>query len=269
MCEFSVLMSLYVKEKKEYFDESMYSILNQTMQPTEIIVVHDGPLSEELYLSLDEWKDKLPIIEVKLNKNIGLGKALNYGLKYCKYDLVARVDTDDINLPERFKVQYDYMDSHPNVDLISSHVAEFSLSHKDITGKREVPLGDNIVKNLYIRNPINHMAAMFRKQSVLQSGSYKHFSNMEDYYLWVRMHENGFIIDNIDQVLVFARTGDGMLLRRRGWSYCKTELKFMLMVLNMKRVQNKPKIMLIYFIRACIRLLPQTLLAKVYKKIRV
>lgn len=268
MCEFSVLMSLYVKEKKEYFDESMYSILNQTMQPKEIIVVHDGPLSEELYLSLDEWKDKLPIIEVKLNKNIGLGNALKHGLKYCNYDIVARVDTDDINLPERFKIQYDYMRLHPNVDLISSHVAEFSLSHKDITGKRKVSLGSDIVNKIHIRNPINHMAAMFRKQSVLQSGSYKHFPNMEDYYLWIRMHENGFVIDNIDQVLVFARTGDNMLLRRRGWSYCKTEIKFMLMLLGMKRVKNKPKIIFIYFIRAFIRLLPKKLLAKFYEKTR-
>ena len=269
MARFSVLMSLYIKETSSNLTACFESLLEQTLQADEIVLVFDGPIGDSLKSVVDKWSSLLPLNIIPLKSNVGLGNALNHGLKYCKYDLVARVDTDDINLPERFKVQYDYMDSHPNVDLISTHVAEFSLSHKDITGKREVPLGEDIVSKIYIRNPINHMAAMFRKQSVLQSGSYKHFPNMEDYYLWVRMHENGFVIDNIDQTLVLARTGDGMLLRRRGWSYCKTEIKFMLMLLNMKQVQNKPKIVLIYFIRACIRLLPRTLLAKVYKKIRV
>ena len=268
MARFSVLMSLYIKETSSNLTACFESLLEQTLQADEIVLVFDGPIGDSLKSVVDKWSNLLPLNIIPLKRNVGLGNALNYGLKYCKHDLVARVDTDDINLPERFKIQYDYMQLHLNVDLISSHVAEFSLYHKDITGKRKVPLGDDIVSKIYIRNPINHMATMFRKQSVLQSGNYKHFPNMEDYYLWIRMHENGFVIDNIDQVLVLARTGDSMLLRRRGWSYCKTEIKFMLMLLGMKRAKNKPKIMFVYFIRAFIRLLPKKLLAKFYEKTR-
>ena len=269
MARFSVLMSLYIKETASNLTACFESLFEQTLQADEIVLVFDGPIDDSLINVVDKWSSILPLNIIRLKRNVGLGRALKHGLKYCNNDIVARVDTDDINLPERFQVQYDYMNLHQDVDIISSHVAEFSLSHKDITGKRTVPLGGEIVKTIYIRNPINHMAAMFRKQSVLQSGSYKHFPNMEDYYLWVRMHENGFVINNIDQVLVFARTGDGMLLRRRGWSYSKTEIKFMLMLFNIKQVKNKPKIMLIYFMRACIRLLPRKLLAEMYKKIRV
>ncbi|PSW29342.1 amylovoran biosynthesis protein AmsE [Photobacterium phosphoreum] len=265
---FSVLISVYKNEKASFFNAALLSIAEQTLLPNQIVIVHDGPLTNELYSCLYKWKLKLPIQEMILEHNVGLGEALNKGLDLCKYDLVARVDTDDINLPTRFEKQIKYMDTHPDVSLISSHISEFDKSCHNITGERRVPLYNELDDVIHIRNPINHMAVMFRKRVILLSGGYKHFPGMEDYYLWVRIYDNGFKIQNIDEVLVLARTGDVMLSRRQGWSYCKMELKFLKMLLQMDSVKHRPKIILVYLLRAFIRLLPVSFLAQIYKKLR-
>ncbi|WP_232610790.1 glycosyltransferase [Photobacterium phosphoreum] len=265
---FSILMSLYKKEKSSYLDSCLESIYKQTIKCDNIVIVHDGPLTPELYSILDKWKYFLQINEVKLPKNIGLGRALNEGLKYCKYDLVGRVDTDDINLPERFEKQYRYMQQNKNVAVTSSHIAEFDQDCDQITGKRMVPLYDRLHKVIHIRNPINHMTVMFRKKVIIKVGGYQHFPNMEDYYLWVRVYDKGYIISNMDEVLVLARVGNGMLERRQGWSYFKTEIKFLKKLIHMNSVKRKPKIILIFIIRACTRILPPYLLSIFYRSTR-
>ncbi|WP_305818612.1 glycosyltransferase [Photobacterium leiognathi] len=237
---FSILMSIYKNEKAEFFEQCMDSIYNQSLQSKDIVIVHDGPLKSELYQVLDKWKSLLPITEIVLPENVGLGEALNTGLIHCKYDLVARVDTDDINLPNRFQIQYEYMTNNPDTVMCGSHISEFEDRPEEIVSLRKVPLGNEIAKCIFKRNPFNHMSVMYRKSAVLDSGGYKHLKFMEDYYLWVRMHLKGYKLDNIDLVLVNARIGNGMLERRKGIDYYKSELKFMKYLLNTD-IPNKPR----------------------------
>ncbi|MCD9526042.1 glycosyltransferase [Photobacterium carnosum] len=267
MCGFSVLMSLYKKESEVYFHEALLSIEAQSWQPSEVVIVHDGPLTDELYNVLDEWRSKLPLKEVILEQNQGLGIALNKGLDACSYELIARVDTDDINLSKRFQAQYDFMNANPQIDLCSAHIAEFDIDISVISGLRKVPLSDEIDKLIYRRNPINHMAVMFKKSSVIKAGGYLHMPYMEDYYLWVRMHVMSMNITNIDDVLVYARVGNGMLERRHGYKYYRSELQFMKKLLKLP-VKNKFKITLIFLARAHMRLLPTKILGNVYKFVR-
>ena len=264
---FSVLMSVYYKENSEFFNLSLESLYNQSKISPDIVIVHDGPLTKELYLVLDKWKSLLPITEIVLQKNVGLGEALNAGLVYCKYDLVARVDTDDINIPTRFEQQYQYMNEHKDIALCGSHIDEFDTDPLVITSHRKVPSGTDLDKSIFKRNPINHMTVMFRKSAVLDAGGYQHLRFMEDYFLWVRMYVKGYKLVNLDTVLVNARTGNGMLERRKGINYYRSELTFMNKVLKMD-VKNKPKIMATFLIRSHIRLLPQSVLKKIYQLVR-
>ncbi|WP_087820987.1 glycosyltransferase [Photobacterium aquimaris] len=267
MMKFSVLMSLYQGEKASFLFEALNSIENQTLKPSEVVIVHDGPLTDELYNLLDKWRSKLPLKEVILEKNQGLGIALNKGLDACSYELVARVDTDDINLKERFQVQYQFMSDNPQIDLCSAHIAEFETDISIISGLRKVPISEEIGKSIYRRNPINHMAVMFKKSSVIKAGGYLHMPYMEDYYLWVRMHVMGMNIANIDDVLVYARVGNGMLERRHGYKYYRSELQFMKKLLKLP-VKDKSKIALIFLVRAHMRLLPTNILGNFYKFVR-
>lgn len=264
---FSVLLSVYKNERAEYFEQCLNSIYNQSLLSKDIIIVHDGPLTHELYQVLDKWRLLLPIIEVVLQNNVGLGEALNAGLTHCKYDLVARVDTDDINIPTRFELQYKYMKEHEDIALCGSHIDEFDTDPLITTSHRKVPLNKDFNNSIFKRNPINHMTVMFRKSAVLDVGGYQHLRFMEDYFLWVRMYVKGYKLVNLDTVLVKARTGNGMLERRKGLNYYRSELTFMNKVLKMN-IKNKPKIMVTFLIRSHIRLLPQSALKKVYQLVR-
>ncbi|MEC6897867.1 glycosyltransferase [Photobacterium piscicola] len=267
MNDFSVLLSLYKGESPEFFNQALHSLYIQNIKSSDIVIVHDGPLTFELYEVLKLWKIKLPITEVILKNNLGLGMALNEGLKYCKYDLVARVDTDDINIPTRFEQQYQYMKEHEDIALCGSHIDEFDTDPLIITSQRKVPINTDLNNSIFKRNPINHMTVMFRKDAVLNAGGYQHLRFMEDYFLWVRMYVKGYKLVNLDTVLVKARTGNGMLERRKGIDYYRSELTFMNKVLKMD-VKNKPKIMVTFLIRSHIRLLPKSALKKVYQLVR-
>jgi amylovoran biosynthesis glycosyltransferase AmsE len=260
-------MSVYKKEDPSYFYQALESIYKQEKKTFDIVIVHDGPLNESLYKVINDWKGKLNIKEVILKDNAGLGVALNEGLKYCKYNLVARVDTDDINIPTRFEQQYKYMMEHEDIALCGSHIDEFDIDPLVITSHRKVPLGKDLDNSIFKRNPINHMTVMFRKNAVLDAGGYQHLRFMEDYFLWVRMYVKGYKLVNLDTVLVKARIGNGMLKRRKGIDYYRSELTFMNKVLKMD-VKNKPKIMVTFLIRSHIRLLPQSALKKVYQLVR-
>ncbi|WP_233218468.1 glycosyltransferase [Photobacterium sp. GB-210] len=263
-CNISVLISIYYREESDNLDLCLKSLFQQSMKAKEIIIVHDGPLTDDLYECLSYWKVKLPIVEVILEKNVGLGCALNIGLNRCQYDLVARVDTDDINLPNRFEIQYEYMSKNIHIAMCGSHISEFEENPEQIVSMRKVPVGDAIKKFIFKRNPFNHMTVMYRKSAVINSGSYQDLKFMEDYYLWIRMYLKGFELDNLDMVLVNARIGNGMLERRKGFDYYKSELRFMKYLLNAD-VPNKPRIAGRFLIRSHIRLLPKSLLRRVYK----
>ena len=225
---FSVLISVYYKEKPEYLEDAINSIFNQTLLPKEVILVEDGKLTDELYAVINILKEKHHEIKtVRLKENQGLGSALNEGLKYCSYDIVARMDSDDISMPNRFRLQIDFLENHPDIDIISGWIDEFYGNKENIISTRKTPEAHNdIVKFSKFRNPINHPAAMFRKKVICDIGGYRAIPFFEDYDLWVRAIASGVQLYNIQQSLLWFRLSDNAFLRRGGIDYAKNEITF-------------------------------------------
>lgn len=222
--EFSVLMSLYIKEKPNYLRECLDSILNQTVKPTEIVIVKDGPLTEELESTLSEYVKKEPelYVIVPLETNRGLGLALAEGIFHCKNEFVARMDTDDICRKDRFELQLKEFEKNPALDICGSHILEFEDNVNNIVAKRTVPLMDEDIKKYQKRRDgVNHMTVMYKKSKVLEAGNYQSCVLMEDTYLWVRMILAGATFANINDSLVYARIGTDMYERRGGYAYYK------------------------------------------------
>lgn len=264
---FSVLMSVYCKENALFLDEALRSIYNQTIKPTEVVLVQDGPLSRELYAVIESWKSKLNIVDVLMKDNVGLGAALNEGLKYCRYDFVARMDTDDIALEERFEQQLSILTSL-NVDVCGSWISEFDDDPSIILSIREVPEKHcDIVKFSKSKNPINHPSVMFKKRVVEQSGGYQNVLYFEDYFLWLNLIEAGFVFYNIPAALVHMRAGFNQLSRRSGYLYFKRELYFYKCCYKNKLLPAG-HILKSLALRMPIRLLPKVIIAKIYTLIR-
>ena len=226
MENYSVLMSLYIKEKPEYLELALDSMLNQTLKPNEIVIVKDGEITKELEEVLNKYEIKYPDLLniVGYKKNRGLGFALNFGLQYCKNELIARMDTDDISEPTRCEEQIKIIESDPKIDIIGGNISEFISEPDNIVAYRNVPEDDVDIKEyLKKRCPFNHMTVMFRKSAVLVAGGYKELFWNEDYYLWIRMFEKNITMKNTGTVLVNVRTGTDMYKRRGGIQYFKSE----------------------------------------------
>lgn len=222
--KFSVLMSLYIKENPRYFCQCMESIIHQTAMPDEIVIIKDGPLTQELENVLKYYQEKDPqrykIIALKENK--GLGLALAEGVRQCSCSLIARMDTDDLSVKYRFEKQLKEFEKDPDLDICGSHIKEFDKTPKQIVAKRIVPLSDAEIKKYQKkRDGLNHVSVMFKKDAVLRAGNYQHALLMEDSLLWVNMFKTGAKAKNIDDFLVYVRTGKDMIQRRGGWEYFK------------------------------------------------
>lgn len=215
MEKFSVLLSVYKNEKPEYMRDCFNSMLNQTVKADQWVIVEDGALTPELYAVLDEYEKDYPrlIKRIPLEKNYGLGLALREGVPQCTHELIARMDTDDICRKDRFEKQLEYMTDNPNVDVCGSHIKEFYDSINNIKSERKVPLKDADIKDYQKRRDgVNHVTVMFKKSAVLKAGNYRSCPLMEDTLLWVNMILAGAKFGNIDDYLVFVRTGADMFL---------------------------------------------------------
>ena len=235
MERYSVLMSLYKKEHPEYLRIALNSMINQTVKPDEIVLVEDGPLTEELYTVVEEYKPYLHII--KNESNLGLGLALNVGLKACRNELVARMDTDDISKPDRCEKQLQYFREHPNTTILGGQIEEFITTPEVIIGKRVVPETDQELKKYMKRRcPFNHMTVMFKKSKVIQAGNYQDWFWNEDYFLWIRLALEGFIFANLPDTLVYTRIGSEMYQRRGGDKYFKSEIGIQKLMLEKEMI---------------------------------
>lgn len=226
--KYSVLMSLYKKEKPEYLRLAIDSMLNQTAPPDEIVMVEDGPLTDELYAVLDEY----PMLHrVKNETNLGLGLALNVGLKKCKNELVARMDTDDCSKPERCEKQLLRFSEKPYLAIVGSHIDEFVGDVSNVISQRVVP---TTTKEIYDyakrRSAFNHPAVMYSKTAVLDAGGYADLKRNQDVDLFGRMQFLGYKAENIDEALLWFRSSDELAKRRKSWqntwSYIATIRKF-------------------------------------------
>ena len=224
--KFSVLMAVYYKETPVFLDLALDSILyKQTLPPNELVLICDGPLTQELDSVVGRYEKLFPyIVKVyRLKKNSGLGNALSFGLTKCTYSLVARADSDDVCVSTRFEKQIQYLKEHPNVDILGTFINEFDSDYNEPINKKELPTThDKICEIATFRNPINHMTVMFKKEIILNCGSYQHLLYLEDYFLWVRAMEKGAVLGNLNEYLVHARIGNGMVQRRSNKAYIKS-----------------------------------------------
>ncbi|MCC4323955.1 glycosyltransferase [Limosilactobacillus reuteri] len=215
--DFSVLMSVYKREKPEYLDEALSSIENQTIIPTEIILVEDGPIPIELKKVIIKHKKKWgnSFKDIVLEKNQGLAAALRLGTEYVSTNWIARMDSDDISVPNRFEFQLKEILKNPNLAIVGGQIKEFALNINNVVGQREVPISQNLICDfIKWRSPFNHPTVMLNKKIVKKVGGYISFGNLEDYYLWTRIIANNYNVKNISDVLVYMRVDDGMYSRR-------------------------------------------------------
>ena len=236
--DYSVLMSVYHKENPEFLSASIDSILNQTVKTNDFVIVCDGPLNEDLYRVIDDCCHRYPVLFhiIRLDKNMGLAGALNAGIKYCKNEVVARMDSDDIVLPDRMEKQLSIIENK-NVDIVGGTIKEFKGNacsvkeveeHPELFGSiRQLPENqEDILRFAKKRSPFNHPTIMYKKSFVDKCGGYQDYSFFEDYNLWVAMLMNGAKAFNIQDVLVYMRAGDEMYKRRGGLSYVKKIVRF-------------------------------------------
>ena len=227
---YSVLMSVYFKEQPNNLRQAMESMRQQTVPTDDFVLVCDGPLTDELDAVISEEQEKLgKVLQVlRLPQNSGLGNALNEGLKLCKNELVARMDSDDISRPERCEKQIELFERYPEISLSSGTVSEFIDDPVCPTGKRVVPITDEEIRVFSRkRNPMNHPCVMFRKSAVEKAGGYKETYHLfEDYYLWVRMLMKGYRARNVNDILLDMRSPADMYLRRGGKKYADDMLRF-------------------------------------------
>lgn len=265
---FSVLLSVYCKEQVSFLQQSLDSLFSQTLLPDEIVLVKDGPLTEKLDALIDRYQQEYFIIKVvPLVKNQGLGKALNEGLKYCSYDLVARMDTDDIAKPNRFERQIQMFLQHPELDAVGAWIDEFEGEVSNIISTRKLPeCPSDIYEFAKRRSPLNHPVVMFRKSAVLEAGGYKHFPLLEDYYLWVRMLMNGAKFYNIPESLLFFRFSPDMFKRRGGWKYAINEFYFQKLIREMGFISWR-RFVINVWVRFVVRVIPNSLRSLLYKKL--
>ncbi len=228
MCDYSkysVLMSLYAKEKPEYLGPAIDSMLNQTVKPDEIIIVEDGPLTQELYAILDDYAAKYPdvIKRVKSEGNIGLGLALNLGIKECRNELVARMDTDDIAKPDRCEKQLKVFSQDEELAIVGAYVDEFYNSPDEVVSTRAVPLKHKDIYNFAKkRSAFNHPVVMYKSSKVLENNGYSSLRRNQDVDLFGRMLFAGCKAENIGEALLYFRSNDDLAKRRKSWQNTKS-----------------------------------------------
>lgn len=225
---YSVLMAVYSKENPAWLKLAIESMQTQTLPTSDFVLVCDGPLTPELDGVIAEKRRQMgeTLTVVRLEKNMGLGNALNEGIRHCRNDLVARMDSDDIACLDRCEKQVAVFNEHPEVSICSGTILEFSETPEDADRRRMLPEGNEAIREFAKRrSPFNHPCVMYKKSAVEAVGSYQHFYRLEDYYLWIRMLMAGYEGYNIQEPLLYMRAGTSMYKRRAGWRYAKTQIE--------------------------------------------
>lgn len=268
---FSVLMSVYFKENPIYFRQSLESIFKQTLLPDEIVLIKDGLLTVELDEIIVEYLNNFPEIFkiIPLSENKGLGNALAIGVVQCSNEIIARMDTDDISAINRFERQIKFLENNPSFDLVGSNVEEFNNVPGDLRRYRKMPeKGEVLKKYSKFRNPVNHPSVMFRKNKVLEAGNYNgDILLFEDFSLFIRMLSKGAKFYNIQECLLFFRTGIGIevIKRRSGLSYLRNEWNFSKLALKTGSL-NVFEWLFYIVTKLPIRLLPPKVILYIYNQ---
>lgn len=223
---FSVLMPIYIGTKHTELISCLDSLSSQSLKPDEILVLQDGPVSDEIASYLKLGQSELPIRLIEYPINRGIGTVLREGLPKCTHDLVARVDSDDRCLPNRFQRQVNFLEQHSEISVVGGILREYysiGQTHRQVLKSCPNTL-EAIIAIAKKRNPLNHPTVMFRKADVIACGSYQHCDLFEDYYLWARMIQSGYRLTNLPEILVETDIDLDYFLRRGGLEYMKKEI---------------------------------------------
>ena len=264
--EFSVLITVYEKEKPYNLRKSLLSSYRQTIKPTEIVLVCDGILTQDLYNEIEDIKNLIPILKVyQLSTNVGSGPASCFGVEKCNTELIARMDSDDYSVETRFEKQIKAFEENPNLVMVGTNILE---KNTEFTALKTVPKKTEEIREYSkFRNPFNNPSSMMKKEYILKVGNYRKFRYLEDYDLTMRLiHDNptkDFL--NIQEPLVVMQTDDSSYLRRGGLLYVKTE--FFLQVDFYKRgYLTKLELCRNIFVRNIVRVMPNSVRKLIYKK---
>ena len=225
--KYSVVMSVYAKDNPEWFKQAIDSLLNQTIQPDEIVVVADGPLTLQLNTVLSRYKNSRIISVVRLKRNQGLGNALNIGIERAKNELIGRMDSDDIAIPNRFQLQLAEFEKHSDLDILGGQIAEFVDDPKEIIGYRKVPATPFEIKQFARRrSPFNHPTVMYKKSMIQQIGGYDtSIIRLEDYDLWLRAIAKGAVCANLDDAILKYRSTTDAVKRRKTFVWLRNHVR--------------------------------------------
>lgn len=226
--EYSVLMSVYAKDRPDWLEAAFQSMARQTCPPSEMVIVEDGPLTDALYAMLDALaaQCKIPVRRVSISVCGGLGNALHRGVLECRCEWIARMDADDIAAPDRCEAQLAAALAH-NADIVGCDCEEFIDAPGSCVSRREFPENhEALVRFSRRRSPFCHPATLFRKSAVLNAGNYRNELLMEDYDLYVRMLMGGAVGYTVKRVLFFSRINKDYFKRRGGWQYVKRLLQY-------------------------------------------
>lgn len=222
---FSLLLPVYAGDRADFFRKAFSSSVNeQTLPPTEVVVVQDGPVADELRDAIREAMDaaSIAVVHIVLEQNVGLAAALDKGIAACSYEIVARIDADDISLPERFARQLPVIES--GVDLLGTGMLEFEHDNGTIVGRRIPRVGQaEIEQYARFHDPFSHPTVMYRRDAVAKAGGYQPLGQMEDYWLFARMIAAGARVENLQDLLVMYRVSDGAYARRGGRAQWRSE----------------------------------------------
>jgi len=255
-------MAVYAKDDPCLLHKALLSIVTQTQQPDELVIVEDGPIPESIVSCIDAFRDQLNVVSLKMPTNQGLAVALNAGLQIATGDVIFRVDSDDFSRPHRFALQLELIKQ--GYDLCSGAIREVDSEGVPLNVRR-IPLNDKEIRMaLKRRSPFNHVATAFRRDLVIRVGGYPNIYLKEDYALWAKIIASGARVRNTAEILVDVTAGDDMYKRRGGWRYVKSEFilqKFLLSV----RVSNLPEAMLFGGMRGGVFLMPSWARGMIYE----
>lgn len=267
---FSVLISVYSSEQPENLEQSLFSITKaQTLHPSEITLVIDGPIGVDLELTIEKYIEQHPGLfkVIRFTENKGLGYALHEGLKACSNEIIARMDSDDISLSDRFEKQMNFLNNNPEIDVVGSNLEEFNQLPGDLNRFKINPeKHEDLIKKIKLKSPFNHPTIMFRKKVFIEAGNYsKDLMLFEDYSLFLRLWKKGARFHNIQENLLYFRVGTGLetIKRRSGKHYLLKELKFLNYLRSVQIFSFTDKL-LYMAIKFPIRLLPPKIVLFIY-----
>lgn len=271
MKSYSVLMSVYYKEKAEYLETAIESMLKQTVPPEQFVLVEDGKLTNELESVVFKYEKENPNLftVVRLDENKGLGYALDEGMKYCRNELIARMDSDDISLLQRCERELEVFERYPEMDIVSGAINEFKNTTDNIVSVRRVPESEKEIKRqMKRRSAFNHPAVMYKKSAVIRVGGYGSSARKEDHDLFSRMVFGGCNAYNLQESILYYRIGDDNIKRRKSWKNVSSYIEIMWINLLRKYCTIGDFVFVffsqIFYLVAPVRLL-EFLLKKIYR----